>query len=316
MIYPWQQQQWQAFTLQQTQQRLAHAILLSGHQGLGKLSLAAQMAKSVLCTESDSEACGNCHSCQLFVAGTHPDHSLITPEDEGKQIKIEQIRQLKNKQQLTPTVSKWKTVIIEPADMMNISSNNSLLKLLEEPQANTLLVLITSKPERLPITLKSRCQKVVLNAPNYQDACQWIQQQGSFDAAQLEPLLSIAKGAPLQALNLSETDVLQHLAQIDSDFELMLRRQANPVTMAKDWQQYNLMLVLNHLQYDVKKRLLATPAELNVKLNKRYWAIYDCIIRAIKLTSSANNINKILLVEQFIVSVMDKHWNKTSTINF
>ena len=315
MIYPWQQKQWESFNLQQSRQRLAHAILLTGLQGLGKLTFANQMVKSVLCTESDSETCGNCHSCKLFEAGSHPDHSLIMPEDEGKQIKIEKIRELKNKQELTPTVSKWKTIIIESANMMNSNSNNSLLKLLEEPQANTLLILITSKPEKLPITIISRCQRLILNSPDYQSASAWMQQQGSFDIEQIEALLNLAKGAPLEALKLSETNILQQIKQIDLDFESMLKRRANPVVLAKDWQQYNLVMLLNYLQGDIKKRLLATPMKSNSKLNKRYWTIYDCIIKAIKLLSSANNINNILLIEQFIVSVVDKNWDKKNAID-
>jgi len=132
MIYPWQTIQWQLFSQQKQQQRLPHAIVMTGVNGLGKRSLADQMVAALLCeNDNTSEPCGQCHSCQLFMAGSHPDHTIIEPEESGKQIKIEQIRRLKDKQQLTPTVAKWKTVIVCPADNMNINANNSLFKLLE-----------------------------------------------------------------------------------------------------------------------------------------------------------------------------------------
>ena len=316
MIYPWQETQWQSFKQQREQQRLAHAILLTGVVGLGKVNFANQMVASVLCTNHDQvEACGFCHSCQLFSAGNHPDHSFITPESVGKQIKIDQIRQLKGKQELTPTVAKWKTVIINPADSLNINANNSLLKLLEEPQENTLLILISSKPESLPITILSRCQRISFSPPEIESGLDWIKQQGIADNLKNEKVLSVAKGAPLRALELIEENVMDALLQFEGDFETILESKANPVELAKKWQQYDLTMGFNHLQNRVKQSLIDLQGQDNEYLTKRYWYIYDCITNAIKLTSSSNNINKILLIEQFIVSAMDKDWKLNTVIN-
>lgn len=316
MIYPWQQKQWQSFSQQKLQQRLPHAMILTGISGLGKLSFAKQVAASVLCIDSaNAMPCGQCHSCQLFEAESHPDHTFIEPEETGKQIKIEQIRRLKDKQELTHTVSKWKTVIISPADSMNISSNNSLLKLLEEPQENTLLLLITAQAEKLPITILSRCQQLAFTAPEYAVAADFIQQHSpSIDKKHSDRLLSLAKGAPLGAIAMQETDVYEHIQVIEQDFESILNGQANPVELAKNWQAHDLLLSFNHLQNIIQQRLIAEQATLNASQTRYYWHIYDCIIAAIKLTSSSNNINKILLIEQFIVSVMDKNWNKQTGI--
>ena len=259
MKYPWQAKQWQIFCQQKSQQRLPHAIVITGIDGLGKFALANQMAASVLCEQVDAkEACGQCHSCQLFVAGSHPDHILIEPEEAGKQIKIEQIRRLKDKQELTPTVAKWKTVIITPADNMNINANNSLLKLLEEPQANTLLILVSSKPYRFPITILSRCQKLVLTAPETTVGVQWCQQQTDVDKNAIEQLLAIAKGAPLKALQLLETDSLSIIKQLDTDFNTLLQGNANPINLAKEWQKYDLLMVFNHLQLLIKKQIVSS----------------------------------------------------------
>ncbi len=316
MNYPWQATQWQSFCQQKSQQRLPHAIVITGVDGLGKLTLANQMVATMLCEQYDaSEPCGQCHSCQLFIAGSHPDHILIEPEESGKQIKIEQIRALKDKQELTPTVAKWKTVIISPADNMNVNANNSLLKLLEEPQENTLLILVSSRSYRLPITILSRCQKLELTAPEPNITTDWLQQQGTFDNEVIEQLLPLAKGAPLKVLEMLDTDVLSTIQQLEHDFNSLLQSKANPVSLAKDWQQYDLIMVLNYLQLVVKKQLISIQNKSNSARSKRYWHIYDCIIATIKLISSSNNINKILLIEQFMVSVMNQELSKNTAIN-
>lgn len=316
MIYPWQTAQWQLFSQQKQQQRLPHAIVMTGVNGLGKRVLADQMVATLLCTNDEaSEPCGHCHSCQLFMAGNHPDHTIIEPEESGKQIKIEQIRRLKDKQQLTPTVAKWKTVIVCPADNMNINSNNSLLKLLEEPQDNTLIILITAKPEYLPITILSRCQKLVLSAPAVELTLNWVHQQGSYDDAIIDQLLPLAKGAPLAVIELLQSDILPQIQQVEADFKSLLHGPVNPVVLAKEWQQYDLNIVFNHLQNLVKKNIILVQKQENTNGTKRSWHIYDCIIAVIKLISSSNNINKTLLIEQFMVSVMNKELIDNSTIN-
>ncbi|PCJ30583.1 MAG: DNA polymerase III subunit delta' [Gammaproteobacteria bacterium] len=314
MLYPWQTAQWQSFSLQKELQRIPHAICLTGTVGVGKSDFASHMIASILCQQTQAEACGRCHSCQLFAAGNHPDHTWLEPEEEGKQIKIEQIRKLKSKQELTPTVSKWKTVVINPADKMNINASNSLLKLLEEPQENTLLILITAKADRLPITILSRCQHMIIPTPDKAVATHWLQEKGC-EVEKIPSLLTLAKGGPLRALSLLETDVLEQVDQLSQDFDLLLRRQANPVELAKRWQQYDLLMSFNFLQNNIKDRLQALQLKPNDKLAKRYWYIYDCILSAIKLTSSSNNVNKILLIEQFMVSVMDKNWNNSGIVH-
>ncbi len=306
MIYPWQTLQWQQFCQQKIQQRVPHALVLLGAEGLGKRAFANQLVVTLLCEINNAiEPCGQCHSCHLFLAESHPDHIVIEPEETGKQIKIEQIRKLKDKQELTPTVSRWKTVIISPADSMNINANNSLLKLLEEPQPNTLLILITAKAEKLPITILSRCQKMIIPAPEQETASRWLQQQTSFSGPDIAQLLPLAHGAPLKVLTMLEQGAVSTIEQLKHDFDSLLNNDINPVLLAKDWQQYDLLMILNILQNLIHKRIVNDQKQLGSESTERYWYIYDCIITAIKLTSAPNNINKILLIEQFMVSVMN-----------
>lgn len=315
-LYPWQMATWQNFAQQYQQQRVPHAVILTGAPGLGQLVLAEQIAMLVLCEEQIlNEPCGQCHNCQLFTAGNHPDHTMINPEEAGKQIKIEKIRQLKQKLTLTASVSRWKTAIVTPAEAMNLNASNSLLKLLEEPQQNTLLILICAEPAHLPITIWSRCQKVSNTSPSTDEALSWIQGQGDFKSADIKKALKISQSAPLTALALLSNDSLETLEQVSRDFTNLLQHRVNPVQLAKQWQQYDLALVLNYILLRLKDRIIETTTKQNLRNNPHNWHIYDCIIKTIKLSSSPNNINKLLLIEQFMVSVMDYPTSKNITQN-
>lgn len=311
MIYPWQTELWQRFTNQIQQKRVPHALLITGVAGLGKNQLCQRLVASMLCVsrQSDGTHCGQCHSCQLFNAGNHPDHMEINPEENGKQIKIDQIRLLKDKQQLTPNVAPWKTVVISPAENMNTNASNSLLKLLEEPQTNTILILVSAKPERLPITIKSRCQNYHLNIPDYGAAIEWLKQNDvTCTDGDLDKLIQLAKGAPLAAKALLEQQGIEQYRQIEQDFSTLLSAPVNPVALAASWQQLNLITVMNQFQLMIKERILSTLMnnENHQQSNSlmTYWQIADCIIATIKLLSSQNNLNKTLLIEDFIVSIM------------
>jgi DNA polymerase-3 subunit delta' len=96
MRFPWTLSQWQQLIQRVTEKRLPHAMLFSGVEGLGKYDVAVDFARSLLCDRplDNFMACGQCRSCIQFEAATHPDFLLLSPEEEGKQIKIDQIRDL------------------------------------------------------------------------------------------------------------------------------------------------------------------------------------------------------------------------------
>jgi DNA polymerase-3 subunit delta' len=316
-LFPWQQTLWQHVVSRVEQQRMPHAVLLTGVAGLGKTLFAAKMAESLLCQSPDEQfmACGHCHSCQLMEAGNHPDHLTIRAEETGKSIKIEQIRALKEKQSLTPSIAKWKTVIIEAADSMTNSAANSLLKLLEEPQNNTILILTTDAVHRLPVTIRSRCQQMHLPTPDYSITLSWLDSQGiSTDTDQLQQLASLTLDAPFAIVRALETNEWQSYQQLQQDFDQLLQQRANPVQMANQWQQYDLLKVMHQLLSTIKIRLKHHySGYAEVTKTQQYWQIVDCIVNTIKLVSSSNNYNKTLLIEDFMVSVM--RISNTNSVN-
>ncbi|RLA05661.1 MAG: DNA polymerase III subunit delta' [Gammaproteobacteria bacterium] len=308
-LYPWLQPHWETFSQQKEQDRIPHAILLSGASGLGKKKLAQEMVASVHCDScTDGKMCGRCHSCHLLNANSHPDHLAVFPEEAGKQIKIEQIRQLKEKQVLTPTIGQWKTVIISPAENMNVNAFNSLLKLLEEPQANTLIILITGKTHILPVTIRSRCQNLKIATPSTGEAENWLKKNSNIDSTiDLQQLLTLCSGAPLAVVKAIDNGLVQQFQQIEQDFNALINQQANPVELANVWKQYDPLIIFNQLQNLVKNRIInETINSDNKKLDRLYWELSDCIIEIIKLLSTSNNINNTLLLEDFMVSLMQK----------
>lgn len=126
-VYPWQDQQWNLIQSMMASERLPHALLLSGVNGTGLFEFAVTLANAVLCQSPNENGyqCMNCTSCHLLKAGTHPDLLIVEPEEEGKAIKIDQIRSLVSYSQLQSHAGQSKVIIIHPAEAMNTSSANS-----------------------------------------------------------------------------------------------------------------------------------------------------------------------------------------------
>ncbi|MDP1604502.1 MAG: DNA polymerase III subunit [Legionella sp.] len=149
---------WNRFEAHRQQQRLSHALLIIGSLHMELRTFATQMAAALLCKQTITP-CGACQSCQLISIGEHPDLNYIIPEKSGSVIKIEQVRLLQNIIYTSAQLSDVRVVIIEPAEKMNSSASNALLKILEEPPANTYFILIAEQISTIPPTIISRCQQ-------------------------------------------------------------------------------------------------------------------------------------------------------------
>lgn len=233
---PWQNQQWRVLHDAHQQGRLAHGLLFTGPRGLGKKHFAQTFATALLC-ESPSTAglaCGACRSCQLIAAGTHPDLVYIEPAEDKKNIGVDQIRELVQFMTLKSQYARHKVIIIEPAEMMNVNAANSLLKTLEEPSADSVLMLVTSRPAQLPATIRSRCQAIHFGRASIEEAEGWMRQQ---PALQADPKLwlELADGAPLRALELAEQGGDNQRKQWLADLTQLAARKADPVATAAQW---------------------------------------------------------------------------------
>lgn len=210
MQYPWTQAQWQQLQQRRQAQRLPHAILLAGPQGLGKGEFARDLAQSLLCEQPGDAglACGQCRACAKFMAASHPDFWVVEPEEPGKAIKVDQIRDLIRQFALASHQGGYRIAIVRPAELMNLAAANSLLKTLEEPPANTLILLLSASPSLLPATILSRCQRLDFVPPAHEQALAWLTAQPEISADEAEALLALAADAPVGAVTLAQEAVL------------------------------------------------------------------------------------------------------------
>lgn len=236
--YSWHHAHWQKIKQRWQQQQLAHAFLFTGYAGMGKATLANALAELVLCETPTDYACGQCQSCLLLKAGTHPDIKFVQPTDKGKQITVNQIRDLIDFCGLKTTYGQYQVIIINPAESMNRNASNSLLKLLEEPPTRTLLILISHQPMHLLATIRSRCQRIDLNRIDKQQAKSWLQQQLSPEH-DLELLLSLAHYAPLAVQTLVDNADMQKRKALFQSLVKLPTGQHDPISIAEEWLQHN-----------------------------------------------------------------------------
>jgi len=145
--------------------RVPTSYLFTGEKGIGKMTTAVDFAKALNCQQLEEGApCDRCSSCNKIEHGVHPDLRIVEPD--GGVIKVEQIRELEEFLTLTPYEGRKKVALIDDADRMNTFAANAFLKTLEEPPEDSIIILISSREEMLPDTIRSRCLKLKFSTLN------------------------------------------------------------------------------------------------------------------------------------------------------
>ena len=242
--YPWHEATWAKFVSAKSQNHLAHALLLVGADGTGKSDFVEKIATSLLCTSPvDNKACQNCQSCKTYHAKANPDYMMIELLEDKQQISVDQIRQLSEFINYTRSFNGYRVIVINPIERMNQNAANSLLKSLEEPAANTIILLVATSLGKILPTIKSRCQLLPLATPKKDQALSWLKSQ-SPELQQAEERLNMANGQPLTALNISDEEMHDKEAFADQIIAICLRQK--PVTeIAKNWEKYDRQTLLN-----------------------------------------------------------------------
>ena len=238
---PWHAEPWAQMQGRLAAGRMPHALLLAGPAGLGKRAFAERLARRLLCTALtlEGEACGRCRGCVLYGAGTHPDLLRVGFElnREGKprsEIVIDQVRRLCDRLVLSSQFGGWKVALLDPADALNAAASNALLKTLEEPTRDALLLLLADVPSRLPATIRSRCQRLTFRVPARTDAQAWLASQ---DLADAPVTLDAAGGNPGLALRQAADGALQRRDAVRHDLAALAAGRANAQALAQGWQQ-------------------------------------------------------------------------------
>ncbi len=244
MTYPWHEKNWKYFIQARATNHLPHALLLLGEEGIGKYILAERMARSLLCMQPvDFEPCGKCQSCKTYVSGANPDYTKIELAEDKQQISVDQIRKLSEFLTYTRSFNTHRVAIINPIERMNNNAANSLLKSLEEPTNNSVIILVASNLGKILPTIKSRCQLISIASPSKTQSLDWFQKNHT-EIEQAELRLDIAAFKPLKALSITDDDISARSNFLE-DLNNIVSENLSVVATAKKWEKTNLESLLN-----------------------------------------------------------------------
>ncbi len=321
-MYFWQQEIEQEIKLKAQQNALPHAILLTGIKGLGKREFAKKLTASLLCTQSMGvgSSCGNCESCLL---SSHPDYKEVDRLEGKKSIGVEQIRELAFFLQQTKSISTYKVVTIFSADKLNIAASNCLLKTLEEPTANTIIILVSNSQNLLP-TIKSRTCMFKFKAPEFAACKAWLQAKLARDISLSEiKFIKLAANAPLMALSyLEDTSLTQEVYTIAQICIESLEQEDNLLAVASllkfDFslvlqQIYYILFDLVYLKFGLPEQLLYSEFKQKLDIVESNFTIAELFNLLEELSSDLNAIgqgaayNKEMLLNSILLKLKKQH---------
>ena len=278
---------WLVDHLEQWRQRRAsgragHALIVTSEDEEEASLFCHLLAAKEFCSEaSGGSACGQCTSCRAFGQGVHGDFCVVRRSDGKVSIGIDQIRQATQALQQTPLYSSIKVVLIEAADQMTLAASNSLLKILEEPPGNALVLLTTAAMWQLTPTVRSRCQRLPLPPATADQAKNWLEAERGMDAEMARQVLQLAEGKVISAVMLEREGALsmrQALAQSFDEADLSL----GPPPI---WSKVSLPVLLEGLLICAEKRgreavLDGQPVDTDwLRLHSCWGELYDRVKR-------------------------------------
>lgn len=318
---PWQADLWSSLIERHTQNRLPHALLLHGVAGIGKGRLARLLAASLLCeTPKQNLPCGGCHACQMVVAGSHPDFFLadasygaaVNDEDDDKksrkakksvapsrQIKIDCIRDLIHFSTQSAHQGGKRIALIEPAEWLNHNAANALLKTLEEPGADTHIILISHQPSRLLPTLRSRCQALFCPTPDHEQSLQWLKRQG-ISAERANTTLAFTALAPLKALAAANDNQDTLHKEVITVLQACRQNKMDYLTTAETLAKHDTLLVLDWWLSLVHQQASAQALASTL-------IFYDALLAARRKALSTANPNARMLFESLLIAWIAPH---------
>ena len=302
--------------------RLHHAYLFLGPEGVGKRLVAVALAKSLHCSELKNDFCGGCVNCRRIAAGNHPDVRVIEPLSGKKEISIQQIRELERELNYRSFTGKRKIAIIDPATLLNLSSQNALLKTLEEPPQDCLIVLIAANEGGLLPTLRSRCLRLSFTPLARNEITGFLQSHHGMNRTDAEFIAALGMGSIGAALALDKDQLIEkrkiwtgmlgafkrrdyHGAMIAAEALAVNREEAlDFLKWAESWYRdlliYSVANDSNDLvNLDMRQQIEEQSSRQNI----------DSALGAIAQTSSAaariqRNLNRRMVLEKLLFGVV------------
>ncbi len=214
--------------------RTPNGLLFWGPGGVGKQRTAMEFAKALNCTEHEADACGVCLACRKVAKGNHPDVKIITPAGKGRIINVETIEFINELAAYQPFEGRWRVILLQDAERMNLAAQNHFLKTLEEPPSNTAFILLTEFPRILLATIRSRCQQVRFGALRPETVTSLLLQQHSLEPDLAAAVAAVSQGQMSRALDLVETGK----REVVLDFAHRLAQGEDPLGLSEEFIQH------------------------------------------------------------------------------
>lgn len=303
---PWHNEVWQRFNQQIQDQKLPHAMLLAAVPYTGASRLALALARLLLCQKpSGGLNCGKCHACELSASGSHGDFMWLQPEEDSRVIKIDQVRAAVGLAQQTAGFGERKVIAFAPADAMNISSANALLKSLEEPSAGTHLILVCNQLHSIVPTIRSRCQIVKLATPAAQESLPWLDSLTG-DRAQSQALLDLSDGLPLLAESMYQDQDAEEVHAVRLACRGLFTGKVAPEKAVSVFSKASTEEFLDQFTLSAQARVRTMEqAALAGEEGRGVFAIMDEVAGIRRAVGGGANPNKQLLAEVLVGKVQD-----------
>ncbi|MGL4674328.1 MAG: AAA family ATPase [Wohlfahrtiimonas sp.] len=304
---PWFENQLTEMVNRYDAKKFPQSLLITGEQDIGKSIFANDIAKSILCLDRKGQnACGQCQSCLWIDKKSHPDLLSIVSEEKSNFIKVDQIRQLIQFAQMTSETGR-KIIVIHNAHEMNLNAANALLKTLEEPVQNCYLILVTSYPKKLPITISSRCQGQLLSVAGQNSIIfNWLKSTNDVNDESIQQILALSYGRPILSYQFLSDDVLSIMNELSVLFVRYLQHKSNLNELSdyivKNWQFVSHILL--YWLVNVLKGDLLQNDVTHMLSNQRKDSLYENYEGLIKIIElSSTSIKQEWLVQEWLIKL-------------
>ena len=288
----------------------AHGLMLLGHSGIGKRILAFQLAGDYLDSEKlkpkELNLATNANEYQesdLF----HPDCNFVCPQEDKVTIPIDRIRLLKSFLELTSHQGKGKVGIIHPSESMTYSAANSLLKILEEPPDETLLILITESIQKLPETVISRMQIHNIKKPSVQETVDWLNDRET--EKDWGKIIALFGSRPLLINDLGYESLTAKIKKISMDLDSLVLKKSKPSEIAANWAKEDLDIMLKIL-YILVSHLITGSLSKEINAAKYVPTSFKIFIGAkFNYELCFNYLNEIANIRHHLLNGKGLNWN-------
>jgi len=305
-ILPWEcfwlKPHWDLLTHCHQQNKLSHAYILQGGEGVGVFDFVEKMAQYLHCeTPVDNKPCLKCHHCLQIVHGNFADLKIIEILEKKKEIGVEQIRRLSQFFQQTGHSQGYRIVLIKRAEQMTINAANALLKTLEEPGNNSLLFLTSEQPQKLMATVRSRCHMINLTQIDPNEFIIWAKSNGlsDFNDNEWANLMSTANGEPLELLKLLKSDRLHSKLEARQLFHQYLNKKISLDDYLNAVQEFDIDIIWQWIGIEISslQNFIDFGADKTVKILQVYEKMKTEML-------TPNHVDKWLLLREFLIKIV------------